>query len=224
MYYIQLNNSGNHTLSDFNYTYTYGDSFTDNGDGTYTINNPNIIERKDWYTSYSNVGADKYVCKNATNDTCSELWYTTATSNISMTYIKVANNYKYAKSFSWDGSKYVLDNDTSTSFWNINDSTNKTSINNAHYTCWNETGECTTISYIYYIDGITPYYINIADGKSVDVAKNEMLYNNDVNQINSTIKSGVDAWYKKYILPYDSYIEDTIFCNDRSQRNADTNG
>ena len=219
MYYIQLQNSTNHNLADYNYTYTYGDSFTDNGDGIYTINNPTTIERKDWYTSYSSVGANKYVCKNAVNDICSELWYTTATSTTEMTYIKVANNYKYSKGFTWDGSKYVLDNDTSVTFWNINDSTNKTSINNAHYTCWNETGECTTISYIYYINGTTPYYINITNGKSVEDAKNEMLYNDNVNTTNSTIKSGVDAWYKHYLLEdYDDYIEDTIFCNDRSIR------
>ena len=51
MYYIVLNNTGNHTLADFNYTYTYGDSYTDNGDSTYTINNPTTINRSDWYTS-----------------------------------------------------------------------------------------------------------------------------------------------------------------------------
>ena len=217
MYYIQLGNSGNHTLSDLNYTYTYGDSFTDNGDGTYTINNPTTINRSDWYTSYSNVGANKYVCKNAVNDTCSKLLYTTATTNTKMTYIKVANNYKYSKGFTWDGSKYVLDNDTSVTFWNINDSTNITSINNAHYTCWNATGECTTISYIYYIDGTIPYYINITNGKNVEDAINEMLHDNGVNQVNSTMKSGVDAWYKHYLLEdYDDILEDTIFCNDRS--------
>ncbi|MBR1937052.1 MAG: hypothetical protein IJ842_05090 [Bacilli bacterium] len=216
MYYITLSNSGNHTLSDFNYTYTYGDSFTDNGDGTYTINNPTTIERKDWYTSYSSVGANKYVCKNAVNDTCSYLWYTTATSNTSMTYISSSKNYKYAKGFTWDGSKYVLNNDTSTTFFDWNE-TNKTSINNAHYTCWNDTGECTTISYIYYMSGTKPYYINITNGKSVEDAVNEMLYDDGVNQVNSTMKSGVDAWYKHYLLEdYSDYLEDTIFCNDRS--------
>ena len=224
MYYIQLTNTGNHTLADFNYTYTYGESFTDNGGGTYTINSPTTVNRSDWYTSYSSVGANKYVCKNAVNDTCSELWYTTSTSNTSMTYIKVEKNYKYAKGFTWDGSTYVLDNDTSTSFWNINDSTNKTSLNNAHYTCWNTTGECTTISYIHYISGTTPFYINISNGKSVEDAKNEMLYNDNVNTTNSTIKSGVDAWYKQYLSDYSDYLEDTIFCNDRSQNNASTNG
>ena len=216
MYYIQLTNSGNHTLADFNYTYTYGDSFTDNGDGTYTINNPTTFERKDWYTSYSDV-EKKYVCKNAVNNTCSELWYITSTSKTSMTYISNSNNFKYAKGFTWDGSKYILDNDTSVTFWNFDDSTNKTSINNAHYTCWNVTGECTTISYIYYIDGSKVFYINITNGKSVEDAVNEMLYDNNVNTTNSTIKSRIDVWYRHYLLEdYDEYIEDTIFCNNRS--------
>lgn len=223
MYYIQLTNTGNHTLSDFNYTYTYGDSYTDNGNGTYTINNPTTVERKNWYTSYSNVGANKYVCKNATNDTCSDLWYTTATSNTSMTYIKVVNDYKYAKGFTYkldpddNTYKYFLNDTTAVSFWNINDSTNKTSLNNAHYTCWNTNGKCTTLSYIYYLNWATPYYINLTGGKSVEDILQEMLSSSDVNTTNSTMKSGVDAWYKKYILAdYDNYIDDTIYCNDRS--------
>ena len=224
MYYIYLDNTGNHTLADFNHTYTYGDSYTDNGNGTYTINNPTTIYRSDWYTNYSNV-KNKYVCKNATNNTCSELWYTTSTNNNnSMSYIKVADVYKYAKGFTWDGNKYGLDNNTSVSFWNYTDSANQTSLNNAHYTCWNTTGECTSISYIFYLDSTTLLYINLTNGESIEDAKNKMLYNNDVNTINSTIKTGIDAWYAKYLSNYDSYIEDTIFCNDRSQRNPDTNG
>ena len=188
-----------------------------------TINNPTTINRSDWYTSYSSVGANKYVCKNAINNTCSELWYTTSTSSLYMYYIKV-ENIKYSKGFSWDGSKYILDNDTSTSFWNINDSTNQASINNAHYTCWNETGECTTISYIYYISSATPYYINITNGKSVEDAVDEMLYDDDVNTTNSTIKTGIDAWYKRYMTEYTSKLEDTIYCNDRTQSNQSTTG
>ena len=217
IYFIDLTNSGNHTLSDFNHTYTYGDSYTDNGNGTYTINNPTTINRSDWYTNYNNV-QNKYVCKNAVNNTCSELWYVTSTYSTYMNYITSVNTYKYAKSCSWDGSKYILDNATSVSFWNIGDSTNKTSLNNAHYTCWNETGECTSISYIYYINGTTPYYINIEGGKSVEEALEEMLTSTNVNSINSTIKGNIEAWYAKYMTSYDSYLEDVIYCNDRSIR------
>ena len=215
MHYFNLSASGNHTLSDYNYTYTYGDSYTDNGNGTYTINNPITIYRSDWYSSYNNIGVGKYVCKNAVNDTCSDLRYITKISNLSMTYISVSNNYKYAKGYSWDGTKYTLDNNSVQFFeWN---NTNITSLNNAHYTCFNETGECTSLSYIYYIDDDKPYYINLNNGKSVDDALNEMLNDNGLNVINSTIKSGIEAWYKHYLLDdYDNYIEDTIFCNDRS--------
>ena len=117
MYSIQISNQNGtpHDLSYFDYTYTYGDSYTDNGDGTYTINNPTTINRKDWYTVYSNVGENKYVCKDAVNDTCSELWYTTTSTKTSM-YYTIVKNYKYANGYTWDGSKYILDNDTAEFF------------------------------------------------------------------------------------------------------------
>ena len=52
-----------------------------------------------------------------------------------------------------------------------------------------------------------------------------MLYDDNVNITNSFIKGGVDAWYKHYILDdYDDYIEDTIFCNDRSLNDFSTSG
>ncbi len=220
MYCIQLQSGNN--LAYYNDTYTYGDSYTDNGDGTYTINNSSTIERKDWYTGYSNVG-NKYVCKNVTNNRCSDLWYAATSTMLSIFYIKVddSNIYKYAKGFEYkidpeDGTyKYFLNDDSAVSFWNIADSTNKTNLNNAHYTCFNQNGKCTEISYIYYLNGTIPFYINIKDGKSVEDAINEMLYSDNVNTTDSTIKAGVDLWYEKYLLKYSDYLEDTIFCNNR---------
>ena len=220
-YYIPLGNESEstHDLSFYNYVYTYGDSYTDNGDGTYTINNPASLERNNWYTNYNSVAIGNYVCKNAVNNTCSELWYITKTTNTYMEYIKVSD-IKYAKGFTYDNNTgtYTL-NGESVSFWNITDSTNKTSLNNAHYTCWNKTGKCSTISYIYYVCDNTPYYIDITEGKNVETALNEMLYNDNVNTTNSIIKSGVDAWFKQSLLNYSNYLEDTIFCDDRSQKN-----
>ena len=235
MYGIQLTSFGrNYTLADFNYTYTYGDSYTDNGDGTYTITNqdgsqPTTINRSDWYTSYSNV-ENKYVCKNATNNTCSDLWYTTATSNTSMTYLNpITNNYKYANGFEYrldpedNTYKYFL-NDDSVTFFNISDSTNQTSLNTHHYTCWNTNGKCTNISYIYYLSGTIRYYIDLTEGKDIEDAKNEMLYNNDVNRYNSSIKGVIEAWYHQNMTNYTDYLEDVIYCNDRTQSNESTNG
>ena len=98
--------------------------------------------------------------------------------------------------------------------------TDKQNLNTHHYTCFNDTGECSTLSYINYAE--TPsnaayiYYINLTDGKSINDALNEMLLNDNVNQVNSIIKKGIDEWYKKYMISYTSKLEDTIFCNDRS--------
>lgn len=36
------------------------------------------------------------------------------------------------------------------------------------------------------------------------------------NTYNSPIKDMVDTWYQNNLIPYESYLEDTIFCNDRS--------
>ncbi len=217
-------------LKYYNDKYIYGDSYIDNGDGTYTINNPIAFERKDWSTNYSNVKS-KYVCENATNNTCDDLWYILSTSSeTGMHYVRVANTYKYAKDFEYkidpdDGIyKYFLNDEEAVSFYDITNDMNNKSLNNAHYTCFNTTGKCTEISYIYHFSGATPYYINIRDGKSVEDAKNEMLYNDNINTTSSTIKTGIDAWYENYLLKYSDYLEDTIFCNDRSQSNSGTNG
>ena len=220
MFSINLvNDTGStHDLNYYNYLYTYGDSYTDNGNGTYTINNPTTVERKDWYAEYGNVGSNKFVCKNAVNNTCSELWYTLETTTTSITYIKVENT-KYSKGFTWDGNKYILDNNTSINIWNYMDDNNETDLKNAHYTCWNTSGECTTLSYIYQLSyGYGLYYIDLTNGKSVGDALNEMLSNSDVNQTNSAIKTGIDSWYNRYMTGYTSKLEDTIFCSSRSIR------
>ena len=51
-----------------------------------------------------------------------------------------------------------------------------------------------------------------------------MLYNEDVNTNNSTIKSAIDYWYSNNMIQYTDYLEDTVWCNDRSMSNQSTNG
>ena len=215
MYYISLS-SGN-DVDYYNYSYTFGDSYTDNGDGTYTINNPTTIQRVDWYQNYSSMDS-KYVCKNAVDNTCSDLWYVTS---YDWTYFSYSDVYKYGNSFTYENGTYKLNDEGSVMFGGgINDS-NYTLLNNAHYTCFNESGECTTLYYIYYVYSLpyrytTTYYIQLNDGKDVSDALDEMLTADDVNTTNSTIKNAVDAWYERYLLNYTDYLEDTIFCNNRS--------
>ncbi len=217
MYAIELSNG--HDLAYYNDAYTYGDSYTDNGNGTYTINNPTTINKTDWYTSYNNI-KNKYVCKNATTNTCNDVWHAnSSTERRYFYYYKSTNLYKYANSFSYNSStgEYTLNSDSVT-FWDTLDSGNITSLSTHHYTCFDTTGVCSTLSYVEYNYNGKLFYIDLTGGKDVDDILEEMLSANNVNTKNSIIKTGIDAWYKKYLLSYDNYIDDTIYCNDRSIR------
>lgn len=212
IYYKKLT-KGQTTVTD---TYTYGDGYIDNGDGTYTIKNPTTIEFKDYYKKCVNMN-EKYICKNTKNNTCSDLWYTVPyNSKFNSNYISIKDNFVYGNSFTYKNGKYTL-KDTK----KINDidlyKDNKL-INNYHYTCWNTTGECSTLSYIYnyYESYGQKYYIDLVNGNSIEDALTEMLSANDVNTYNSVIKSGIDAWFEHNILEYSNYLEDTVFCNNRS--------
>ena len=274
MYYKQLQN-GN-LLSAYE-PIVFGDSIHDNGDGTYTINNPTNVTLSDWYTNYANY-KEKYTC-NDSSTTCAFPRYTTATSPTDYTYINAsekimigktrsgltltdtllvrkdelvidssnysdykytcntdsatctettlrmisgysttgynyAPNHYYGSSVTWDGTNYTLVDPIEIENYN-----NMNNISTHHYMCVSEgLKTCVTVAYVYYYTGSgTMYYITLKDGvTTVDKALEDMLTKNTTN---STMKSGVDAWYKHYLLEdYDDYIEDTIFCNDRSIR------
>jgi len=274
MYYKQLQ-SGN-LLSAYE-PIVFGDSITDNGDGTYTINNPTNVTLSDWYTNYANY-KNKYTC-NDSSTICASPRYTTATTSTNYTYINAgekiiigktrsgltltdtllvrkdelvinssnysdykytcntdsatcteatlrmisgysttgynyAPNHYYGSSITWDGTNYTLVDPIEIENYN-----NMNNISTHHYMCVsNGLKTCATVAYVYYYTGTgTMYYITLKDGvTTVDKALEDMLTKNTTN---STMKSGVDAWYKHYLLEdYDDYIEDTIFCNDRSIR------
>ena len=134
-----------------------------------------------------------------------------------MTYIKLENNYKYANGFTYNEATntYTLNND-SVSFWNIDDGNNRASLNSHHYTCWNDTGICSKISYIFYINNVrTLYYLDIEDGKNINNVLEDTLSSNDINTYNSTIKGIVDAWYANNLTNKTQFLEDAIYCNRR---------
>ena len=274
MYYKQLQ-SGN-LLSAYE-PIVFGDSITDNGDGTYTINNPTNVTLSDWYINYATY-VNKYTC-NDSSTTCAAPRYTTATSSTNYTYMNAgekimigkgrngttltdtillrkyelvinssnysdykytcntdsatctestlrmisgysttgynyAPNHYYGSSVTWDGTNYTLVDPIEIENYN-----NMNNISTHHYMCVEYgTKSCAEVAYVYYYTGSgTMHYITLRDGvTTVDKALEDMLTKNTTN---STMKSGVDAWYKHYLLEdYDDYIEDTIFCNDRSIR------
>ena len=122
----------------------------------------------------------------------------------------IDNRYQFGNSFEYTNGTYKLKDTIKAE---IGDN-----LNNNHYTCFTTGDTCSKVNYIYYINGTTAYYyyIELENGKSVEDAIDEMLYDDNINTTNSTIKTGIDAWYKRYMTGYTSKLEDTIFCNDRS--------
>jgi len=214
MYYISI--SSGEDLSYYNKNIYYGDSYTDNGNGTYSINNPSILQMIDYYNDFSSLN-NKYVCSNLTNNTCTELWKITSATSSKLYYYSTNSLYKYANSFTYDNTTntYTLNNDSVT-LWDLSSSDNYTKLYTHHYTCWNTTGNCSLISYVYCDSSGNLYYIYLPNGKNIEEVINEMFNDDNINQKNSVIKNLIDAWYKKYMLEYNDYIEDTIFCNNRN--------
>ena len=201
------------TAEYYNYAYTYGDSYTKNNDGTYTVNNPQIIYKYDMVRDDDTSLNGKYVCSQTTNNTCEELRHVSYVSH-SLNYFSTNNTYKYGSTFFYENGKYHLSGEVIDA-WDWYSSDELQRLNNTQYTCWNETGECEKISFIY-DSGSSMEYYTIENGESAEEAFDNMLFADDVNKKNSIVKSGIDSWFLKNLYNnYNDYLEETIFCNDR---------
>ena len=95
-----------------------------------------------------------------------------------------------------------------------------TKDNTHHYSCNNSSGTCSKVRFYYYNN----YYIELAGAENIQAAISEMLYNNDVNKYNSSIKGIIDNWYAQNLSSKSNMLEDAVFCNDRNMANQSTNG
>ncbi len=198
-----------------------GDSYIDNNNGTYTINNSTLVDLVNYDDSDTSYYHGKYFCF-GTSDTCPDLKQASGIYNYSVNYVSVDNVNMYANQATFINGEYVLSGETD-SFWNIFDRNNSNYIRSHRYTCKNQTGRCSTLYYIVefqlhaYANWI--YYIELDDVTTIDDALDNMFTNNSINLKDSVIKTALEAWYFKNILPFDNYIEDAIYCNDRVIRN-----
>ena len=205
------------TNGDLNTSMMIGDSYIDNGNGTYTVQSATPVTYIEWYnTSDFSPYRYKYVC-DGTSATCSNVKHLAiySLSKESYKYLSPERTYKYSESVSYNNGTYTLTGDIQ-SIWDLPLVSEQEKLATHHYTCLNNSTTCSTVNYvIMYYDG-TFDYVRLTGVNNISEALTNMLSANDVNTKNSIIKTGIDAWYKKYMLPYDSYIEDTIYCNDRS--------
>ncbi len=121
--------------------------------------------------------------------------------------------YVYGNDVTYSGGAYTLKNTmTSTGTW----SNDYNTLNNNHYTCFSVGATCSNVYYIYYTDMDTAYYITLTNGKKVSDALDEMFNESNINTTDSTAKTAIDTWYNSNLSSYTPYIEDTVYCNDRS--------
>lgn len=198
---------------------TVGSDAIENLDGTYTLVDPVVINKIDWYNDYS-VYKNYFTC-GSNEETCVDMRYLAFTTNQAFTYLERNEVFKYGKSFKYDGKNYILE-DTIDVF--KHNQTNILRYN--HYTCFNKSGICEDgkIYYVHNTGDTWLRYIELTDGKSVDDAKAEMLLNSDVNTDDSVLKKAIDYWYSNNMVEYTEFLEDTVWCNDRSIGNLNPNG
>ena len=192
-----------------------GDNYTDNGNGTYTINNATTVTYIDWYNGEFRNHTGKYACTGV-SDTCTNLKHIASyPQNDYYYYWSTEESYLYSETIAYSGGTYTLTGDIQT-IWDIPNTTEQTKISTHHYTCLSTSTTCTTVNYVNHYSGTSLRYAQLSGVEDIDTALVNMLSANNVNVTDSTMKTGVDAWYKKYLSDYSSYLEDTIFCNNRS--------
>ena len=174
--------------------------------------------------SCNNTGTDSQIGRSAFNSSYNSPSYVGYMYNKVYAYsdksMSSESNIVFGNSFTYANGTYTLKDTKTVAIW----SSGYNTINNNHYTCMTTGTTCSSIYYVYYASSSNAYYITLTNGKSVNDALNEMLYADDVNTKDSTIKTYIDSWYESNLASYKDKLEDTVFCNYRSMNNESSNG
>ena len=175
-------------------------------------------------------------CNNTGDDTEVEKYYVPQV-NATPTYLgymynkvyekntKTSDNssYVFGSSVSYTNGVYTLNNTKTDKFENhfsgTTDSSYDNGLDNYHYTCFSTSRTCSSVSYIYslwYSSSLYILYLTLENGNTIETALNEMLFADDVNLTNSKIKNSVDNWYKTNMTSATNYLENAIFCANRT--------
>ena len=189
-----------------------GNSYTNNGNGTYTINSPTTVTYEEWYNGdYSNY-KNKYIC-DGTSATCTNIRYSYYVGVDYYDYWGTEHTYKFSDALNYNNGTYSLAGDIVTLWDLVND---QSIVANHRYTCLNNTGICSIVNYIHsYNSSNYIRLVKLEEVTSIEDALHNMLAGDGNNPIESPIKQGIDAWYKKNLTMNSGFLEDAIFCNDR---------
>ena len=164
-------------------------------------------------TKYSNIGVSSY-SNNRLLSYVGYMYNKTYNNNTFTAKCSTSAGCNYGATVSWSGSAYTL-NSTITI---ANGSTPTTSQISTHHFFYTVMSPYTVIGYVYYFTGgTTAYYIDINDGLTTgNAVANKMLSASDVNSNNSGMKRYIEKWYANNLSSYDLYIDEAIYCNNRS--------
>ena len=116
----------------------------------------------------------------------------------------------YGNDVTWDGIQYTLVDTIESDDWNGD---RGKLAQKYHYTCLSTDNTCSSVYYIHYFGNSSNiYYLTLSNGSDIESAKDEMF----TNTTSSRIKTTIDTWYAGNMTEYTKYLEDTIWCNDRS--------
>ncbi len=206
---------------DLNTSLTVGDSFNKSGN-TYILVNPVNITYIDWNNNISDFDSykGKFIC-DGNNTSCTILKQIHFADALVYYYFDSTTEWSYAENVSYNNGTYTLTGDIKT-FWDVNTEANKSLLPTHHYTCQGNGTSCTEVTYVYYFSNsantVAICYITLTGEENIEAVINAMFHASNVNTKNSIIKTGLESWYSNYLYPYDSYIEDTVFCNNRNIR------
>ena len=201
-----------------------GKTYTTNENGTYSLVAPVTVTPEEWLQSHTNY-TGYYACTNESQTTCSDMRRIVYTKTDRYFYHLI---YVYGKN-----AEYVFDEATQKYVYKLVDPividdlrSDMSQLNNYHFTCGSRSDKCSEVKYIHHLrlssDVIQVNHVILSGGKTIEELLYEMLYAEDVNTTDSTIKTYIETWYANNMSDYTSYIEDTVYCNDR--RIATKNG
>ena len=204
----------------------------DQNNNTYSLINPIDVNRT-WRADYNNYKG-YYFCLDKSNS-CSTIYYIESPNIGSADAVKLENGetfnelYDYATNIKWRFGSEIDSNGNLVDPIEINPynwNNTYTNINNHQYTCFSDTNDCNNkqIYYLYYVTSSNYHSILLPEGTTIENAVSMMLNSQYTNKENSNVKGdlgingSIDKWYYDNIEQknYSKYLEDTIFCNDRT--------
>lgn len=207
------------------YRYLTGTITVATGRNGLVLTNPVTLSKGEFYQNYEDVYENyRYTCGN--NDTtCTEtnLKYINEVSGKDQVSnptlsLDMNSNHYYGESVVYENNQYTLQNTV-----DFEAGSDVNVIATHHYVCL-EIGAktCQKVAYLFNAhEDSYAHYVMLSNGaEDVDDIFDAQLRTNTVN---SVAKNKIDAWYEDKLLntPYESKLDDIIFCNNRSFKSPD---